>query len=412
MNLLLVNPVHPSTPHISAVRAWRFALALSAIGHRVVLLTATPADADAPAIPPLASHDWRTPLVVAPCGFDIDMGTAPAAGHPLVRRLRTAWQLLRHGGYQSLWADAAVATAERLADSFRPDAIWATYGKMEAVFVAKRLSGALGVPWVLDLKDNWELFVPAALRRIMAHRTRGWRAITANAAFTDLQARHWHGAVARIVYSGVDEAFFAPAEDLSRNPPAGQEFVINLIGSLYYRDRLQVLLCGIAEWSRQLPASDRQRVRLGYLGGDIDMFQRSIGEAGLDIHSRAEGYLPIERMAAAGRNAAVNLYVTHDGSFHHKLLELLACDRPVLVYPPESAESHVLVAQVRGELIEPADAAGVAGALGALHRRWREGAGRRIAAPGATAAPNPCERYSWNSQAHLLEEVLADAARP
>lgn len=405
MNLLLVNPVHPSTPHISAVRAWRFALALSAKGHRVAVLTAVPAGGNASASPTSAKHDWCTPLVIAPTRFVTD----PPAPHgaALIRKIRTAWQLLRHGGHQSDWVDSAVAAVAHGDSGFRPDAIWAIYGKMEAVFVAKRLSLALGVPWVLDLKDNWELFVPPLLRNVMARRIGGWSAITANAPFTDNQARRWHGVPATVVYSGVDDAFFGRDRTDCANPAAEADFVINLVGSLYYSDKLRELLEGIAGWSRHLSKNYFHRVELRYLGGDVEMFQRSIDVAGLDLRWRAEGYLPIESMALAARSAAVNMYVMHDGSFHHKLLELLASGRPVLAYPCETAESRALAMKVQGELIEPENPAGVARAFDTLHRRWRT-------APRchARSGPDLCENYSWDSQARLLEEVLIHAARP
>jgi glycosyltransferase involved in cell wall biosynthesis len=405
MNLWLVNPVHPSTPHISAVRAWRFAQALSRMGHRVVVLTATPAGVNPGPIPIAEEHDWREPLVIAAAMFE---SGPPGSRNPaLLRKLQTALKMVRHGGYGSRWADATVAAALGLGDRFRPDAIWATYGKMEAAFVAKRLSRLLGVPWVLDIKDNWEVFVPRLLRGTMARRLRGWRAITANCAFTRDQATRWHGGTpARIVYSGVDEAFFADlVPDAGGRPVANDAFVINLIGSLYYAEKLHALLQGVLNWVCQLTDEERQCIELRYLGSDVGMFERTIQDIGLPIATRSEGYLSIERMAAATRAAQVNMYVTHDGSFHHKLLELLASGPPVLAYPQEGAEARALACEIQGDLIEPVDPQGVEGALTALHRRWQ-----RDDADGVCPAPPLCERFSWDLQARELEEVLAHVA--
>lgn len=406
MNLFLVNPVHPSTPHISAVRAWRFALALSRMGHRVVLLTAPPAGAAPAPIQSTEGHDWREPLVIAAASFE--SGPSGSRYPALVRRVQTAVKLVLDGGYGSRWAEATVAAALALGDGFRPDAIWTTYGKMEAVFVAKRLSRLLGVPWVLDIKDNWELFVPSLLRTAMARRIRGWGAITANGAFTRDQAIRWHGGrPARIVYSGVDEAFFADTDpEIGQDPAGNGTFVINLIGSLYYGEKLQALLEGVVSWASQVPDDERRSIELRYLGSDVDMFQQSIRQVGMPIATRSEGYLSIERMAAATRAARVNMYVTHDGSFHHKLLELLASGRPVLAYPQDGAEARALATEIQGELIEPGDPTGVARALAALHRQWRldEPTG-----DGNSASPL-CERYSWDFRARQLEEVLADVA--
>ncbi len=403
MNLLLVNPVHPSTPHISGVRAWRFACELAGMGHRVVLLTATRPGTDQGQPQAVAdTHNWREPLVLAPAAF---AGTAPTWRLAALRKIRTFWQMLRHGGYHAAWSNAAVAATEQLAPVFRPQVVWATVGKMESAFVARRLSRSLGVPWVLDLKDNWELYVPAPLRAAMARRLSGWGAVTANAGSTGADARRWHRAEPRVVYSGVDDAFFRAADT---HVVAGDgRFVVNLVGSLYFSDRLQELLRGIDHWSRRLSEADRGRVQVRYIGGDTAMFEQAVQATKLSVSSHAGGYVAIEQMAAAARSAAVNMYLTHDGSFHHKLLELLASGRPVMAFPKESDESRGLAAQVEGELIEPSNTEGVAAALDAIHRHCCSDRPRHAHA----ADQSPARRYSWNAQARLLEEVLVNAAR-
>jgi glycosyltransferase involved in cell wall biosynthesis len=410
MNLLLINPIHPATPHISAMRAWRFSQALAAMGHRVVLLTATPAGVEEGQIPSTHGHDWRAPLVLAVAAFDT---TSTAGGrNPLFRRLATAWQLLRRGGHQKVWVEAALGAARRLSSEFRPDAIWTTFGRMEAVFLAREIAQAQRIPWVLDLKDNWELFVPRLLRRLMARRISGWSALTTNAVLHGARARRWLGTQAQVIYSGVDEAFLggggqAAGVPLPSKTPADAKdrFVLNLVGSLYFEDRLADLLQGIAAWSRTLTASERQQVVLRYVGGDVGMFERLIELAGLEVACQADGYVPVPSMAVSCREAAVNMYIAHEGSFHHKLLELLASGRPVMCYPQEGSEAHMLAAGLQGELIEPLDREGTMQALRALHHRWRDGADR--------PAP-PLElyqQYSWDSQANLLEGVLINATR-
>lgn len=406
MNLLLVNPVHPSTPHISGVRAWRFACELAGMGHRVVLLTATrPGTDQGPPQSVAATHDWREPLVLAPAAF---AGTAPTWRLAVLRKVRTFWQMLRHGGYHVAWSNAAVAATEQLAPVFRPQVMWATVGKMESAFVARRLSRSLGVPWVLDLKDNWELYVPVPLRGAMARRLSGWCAVTANAGSTGADARRWHRAEPQVVYSGVDDAFFGAADTHVATGSEGDgRFVVNLIGSLYFSDQLQEVLCGIDHWSQRLSEADRARVQVRYIGGDTAMFTQAVQVTKLSVSSHAGGYVAIEQMAAAARSAAVNMYITHTGSFHHKLLELLASGRPVMAFPNESSESRALAAQVEGELIEPGNQEGVAAALDAIHRHWCSDRPRHA----HCADQSPALRYSWNAQARQLEEVLVHAAR-
>src|SRR5690606_29293813 len=102
-------------------------------------------------------------------------------------------------------------------------------------------------------------------------RTRGWAALTANSQFTASKSLRWQGVDADIVYSGVDESF------IERNSGVKQddaEFLINVVGSVYFFDRLDALLAGIDDWGATLAQESRKRVTIRYLGGDVDMFER------------------------------------------------------------------------------------------------------------------------------------------
>jgi glycosyltransferase involved in cell wall biosynthesis len=391
VNLLLVNPVHPETAHISAVRASRFADELAQRGHRVVLLCAgapTPVPAD------VAGHDWRRPMVVP---VPADAAIAGALPGPL-GRLDTAVRLLLHGGRQGRWVANATAAAEALAPRFRPDVLWATFGRLESIVAGRRIARRLGIPWVLDLKDKWELFVPSGMRRLVARRTRGWSAMTANSAVNIEQAARWHGGRAELIYSGIDDAVLP-------GPGSGPDrarFVVNLVGSLYFPDQVDGFLVGLRLWCEQLPAAARAKVALHYLGGDAEMMRTCFEGAGLDIELVAAGYLRPQALAEACGRAAVNAYVAYPGSFHHKLLELLACNRPVVAYPGESPEAHALAAGIGGALFSPTDPADLAALLGRLHEGWLAGQ----PAPAVVGA----DRYSWRAQAALLEETLSRVA--
>ena len=199
MNVLMVNPVHPSTPHISAVRAWRFAEELAHRGHRVVLLTAHRADGGADQGPPTDNHDWHEPLVLSFAGVNRKV---PSVSPPRpLRRAATAVRLFRDGGRNGAWVRASVAGVTRSHAGFKPDVVWCTFGTMEGVFAAKQIAKVTGCPWVLDVKDNWELYVPRGMRRLMAWRIKGWSAITANAESTAYVAAKWHDASPAVIYS-------------------------------------------------------------------------------------------------------------------------------------------------------------------------------------------------------------------
>lgn len=397
MNILMINPVHPATPHISAVRAWRFACELAALGHKVMLLTAAQQGQPPDSIKRIADHDWKQVFIFA-CVTTNPVAEARVRLPKPLRKVVTVWRMLRHGGKQREWSVNAVRAAASLSEHFAPDVIWCTFGMMEAVVAAKRIAASAGCPWILDIKDNWELYVPRGLRRLMVWRTRGWAAVTANARFTAENARLWQKAEARIIYSGVDEVFFAREQNYDGS---ARTFCINLVGGIYFAERLESFLGGIEAWAKDLLPIQRSRVVVRYLGvnGQLvaEVAQRCLPSIKIEIM----GYVGVDRMAYFCQGAVVNAYIAHPGGFHHKLLELLACGRPLVACPSESMESRDLARQASGVLLEVADSAQVSMELSRLHRSW-------LAAPAQPASPDQIRRYSWVNQAKVLEQVLAN----
>jgi glycosyltransferase involved in cell wall biosynthesis len=317
-------------------------------------------------------------------------------------KLRTAWLLARHGGAQGGWATHALQAVADRHHRYVPDLVWCTFGKMEAIFAARRIAARSRCPWVLDIKDNWELYVPRGLRRVMVWRTRGWSAVTANAQFTADKVRKWQRAQAEVVYSGVDEAFY-------EREPGEQEtisnFRVNLIGSLYFHEHLLTFLGGLQAWVNGLPQSQSVTVELCYMGSDGAKFDALVQSGLHGIERRNLGYVDTRRMAAHCQGGAVNAYIGHSGTFHHKLLELLACGRPLLVVPGEGREEKALAQRSGSTLLEAADADQVAAALAQLHERWQTPAAN---GGGDVAA---AREYSWPNQALRLNRVFEAVVR-
>lgn len=397
MNILMLNPVHPTTAHISAVRAWRFAQELATLGHRVVLLAATASHGETSHGVP-ADHDWRQPLVL-PCAAATPSDTSSRLPVPL-RRARTALRMLIRGGEASTWVNAAVATGCGLPRQCTPDVVWCTFGRMESVFAARRIARRLRRPWVLDVKDNWELYVPHGLRRLMVWRTRGFATATANARLTRHMTHKWQGAEASLIYSGVENCFLAPAD-----VPSPANFEINLIGGIYFPEFLRTFLTGVAAWYQQLPIQQRTRVRLRHIGEQGELVRKSAHELIPSLAVELPGYVPVAEMAQMCQRACVNAYITHSGTFHHKLLELLACGRPVLACPSENEESIALAAPSAGQLIVAATAEHVARTLGNLSTTFFR--------CGTLPDPYPgthLRDYTWPAQTRLLQRVLSTVA--
>lgn len=393
----MINPVHPATPHISAVRAWRFACELSAIGHKVVLLSAAqqgqlPVNSEG-----VVGHDWRQPFVLA-CESVNQVAERRARLAEPIHKTATVWRLLLHGGNRGAWTINAMQATSQLSRHFSPDVVWCTFGMMEAVIAAKRIGAKVKCPWVLDIKDNWELYVPRGLRRLMAWRTRGWTTVTTNARFTADKARVWQNTRAHIVYSGIDDIFFERQPDLDANP---KTFCINLVGGIYFAEHLESFLAGVETWANKLLPEQRTHIVVRYLGGDGNIVSTAARRYLPSTKIEILGYVPAERMAYYCQCAAVNVYIAHFGTFHHKLLELLACGRPLMACPNESSESRALARQASGVLLEVADSTKVSLALSRLHQSWLD----VPAQPGST---DSIRIYSWANQAKMLESVLAE----
>ena len=63
MRAVFINQCHPEMPHVCSLRVGRFAEALVASGHEIILLVETyPRDAPCPSLDSVASelanHDW------------------------------------------------------------------------------------------------------------------------------------------------------------------------------------------------------------------------------------------------------------------------------------------------------------------------------------------------------------------
>lgn len=397
MNVLMAYPVHPATPHISAVRAWRFAGELAGRGHRVVFVTGEREGQHGVAVPNLAAHDWAEPALYV-CPLRSGVPDRPT-GHWSIRRANTALRMLRDGGRYAEWVRSAVATAAAIARRFRPDVVWCTLGMLESVFAARRIAIDHACGWVLDVKDNWDLYIPRGIRRPVAWRIRGWAAVTANAEYTAAVAARYLGTVPTVIYSGVDDVFYrTPADDAGER----RGFVLNLVGSVYDQERLAALMSGIREWLDCLPDGTKSEIRFRYLGADTEMVAKA---AGIHLSARMlelPGYVSAGILASYCKSAAANIYISYPATFHHKLLELLCCGVPVIAVGQGRGEFATLAAAIGGRLIAVEEHSRLMGTLDLVHAEWSCGtAARKLV--------DVDRRFSWARQTEVLESVLERA---
>jgi hypothetical protein len=375
MNILLVSGTHPRTPHISGIRAARFADELARLGHRCVLLCPTVPGEDA-SDAPTAGHNWSMPYIAAV----VEPPAEQSGG-----AIGTAARLLRFGGNRVGLYRAMVAKWAALREDFRADAVWATFGTLEAAFAARQIARHARLPWLLDVKDNADLYIPGALRWPLAWRLRGFGALQSNAVLHAEAAARWLGQPAEIVYSGVDPCLF-PA-----TPVVPQRYV-TLVGGLYHRHLVDAFVDGIAAFNR---TSGDAPVGILHLGTQLAMLEASAARHGEIVPVSSPGYVTPPEMAAICQAALANGYVFFGRGFHHKLLELLACRRPLIAYGGELPESLALAASLHAPLHTPATPDALTATLATID------------APGYAIDPRlPARFFTWPEQAAMVDTAM------
>lgn len=403
LRIVAVNHLHPRVPAIGAVRVARFAAALAERGHRVVLLTGS-LEPDDPAAEPqsvaaaMAAHDWRQPFLLACPSRPIPLLAAAREGRlprPF-RRMLLAGHYLRHGGVFTDWRRGSKTYWPMLAREFQPDVTWGTFGNTDAWAIAQGIARLRGCPWVMDIKDVWDAFVPRQVSGLVARRFADAAACTGlSQGHLDISGRLFP-IPKTTVYSGIPEHL------LTRGEPS-LPFRITLTGSNY--GWLEGMVAGIGQFLDRLTDEQRREVVVTYAGGEHELVKRACGV--LDGHCRLDirPFIALADLAELQREAFLNLYgrvVGQPGWFHHKLFELLSADRPIAAYPTESPEAVDIAAACGGDLSLCPDPEALAQVL---RHAWRK---RRPQEGGVDF--RALSNYTWEAQAERLEAVLNRAA--
>lgn len=417
MNLLFLNYIHPDHPHISALRVRRFADELAGFGHHVVLVTRTLNDtvagdhvdrfADG-----MRRHDWTHPfhLACAPsdrpflrsCRGDAGVGLRnsekpmhpPFAWPSLVRKAGIVWSYARNGGVFKDWSEGVRPFLPAIAHDFKPDAVWGTFGCAEAAWIGREAARMSGAAWCLDIKDNWDHFVPAPFRRILARRMAGLAAVTANSRFMGDRFSKWSGKPYVTVYSGVDAP--VPIESTADN----SERMVFVGGSLYGDARFGEWVTGVCLWWKAHP-EQRSGFRLVYAGADHERACCLLSRHPVPFPFEALPYMPQAEFLACCRRARLNAYIWSPFTFHHKSLEVAAAGRPLLAYPGEHEETRMSIERMGGELRICSDPERVAQTLAEVLNR------SSVPVP---VVPRGYTEWTWRAQAGVLQRVLAEAA--
>ena len=394
MRAVFINTAHPDTPHVSGQRIPTFARILAARGWRIVLMT--PALPSRGACTPgsvrhyLEAHDWSRPLHIA-----VALEPVPEAKLLLPsRKVKSALRLLSKGHIPN-WPRAARPFIKPLADHFQPELIWSVFSVSD-FYIAQQLSRKCGCPWVADFKDNYETFISAPFRRLVAARFSDLIGATSNAQLHAVSAARFFSVVPTVIYSGVAHEMIAPAG--SRPDP--DRFQITVIGGLYGKG--EMLLAAISRWLAGLSVAERVCVGFRYAGGDHKCIASAAAK--LDCASHLNSYLPLSHLGELTKSAGANVYVWSPKTFHHKALELLACRRPVIAWGGEHPETHQLATYMGAELEVCETTNALCSALSGAFEAWLGGTARFGEAIDA-------EAVTWERFADYLADTLKSVAR-
>lgn len=404
MRVAIVNHSHPSMPHVSGMRAWRFAEELTARGHEVLLLCEWREGAP---LPPdtatmasqLRQHDWRSPFVLAVRPTPTPLLQRVRASHTgsLTRKWLVVRSYVANSGMFTDFSGAAEPYIEALAREFQPQVAWGIFGNTDCWLMAQRIARLSGGAWVGDMKDAWDWWIPAGLRTLLARRFRDMAASTANSRFHADSVARWFPTEPHVVYSGVEMS----SEAISPEIASELNFRVVLVGGLYDEETFRRWVAGFRAWVKTMPAGDRQRISLCYAGSDSARVTPAVAELRREIHVDVRGYLPLSELSSLCRSAAVNVYLWSPTTFHHKVIELLCCRRPIISFPGERDESLALAKQTGGSLLVCRNEKDLRAAFDAI---WNGGL-----QPSSTA--EQLQQFTWSRQADILDAVLRGAAR-
>lgn len=377
-----------------AVRAREFAAALSRRGHQTVLLTETLTDhgsaaAHAPSATEISAsldkHDWSVPFVVAcrPQGHALLKQQRSGSMPALLRKPLVAGYYALAGSVFADWGRGAAPYLPVLADRFRPEVVWATFGNTQCLLIGQRLAELSGCPWVCDIKDYWSAFVPSPVSKRLARRFADATAMTALSHGHVRDIAPFMPGTPTVVYSGIPQALVGVT---------GEQTNLNRImitGAIYDRDDLSTLVAGICAWSDGGTAIE-------YAGHDGAVVAAA-------LHGRPEigsyedlGYIPLETLHRRQSGALANAFIrSGPGWFQHKVPEMLSAARPVISLPGSDGESVDLARRAGIPFFNCATPQDVAHAL-------------KQSADGEAFQPDLSfiAGFSWARKAEELETVL------
>ena len=345
----------------------------------------------------LSKHAGAAPLVLGclPQGHGWSRGARLGRFPSILNKAVLAGSFLFRGGLFTDWVEGSKTCWPVLADQWRPDIVWATFGNTGAWLIAQGVSRRAGCPWVMDMKDPWSDFIPGPMRRLLATRFRDAAAATALADIHGDDVRRWFGGDPVTVPSGVD----IPVPDPGGPDPQpdGDMFRLSLVGSLYGDEDLLALLAGIRAWGEERRNRTPRPAVLEYFGAEEDRLLAATRDWGDICEVRMAGFVPPAELGRRLQSSHVNAFVNARSGFRHKVLEFAVAGRPILCLPGAGTDECNIVRDAGGRLYNCATAIDVGKALDELDRHENPDAGISV----------DVEKFSWDARSAALESVFA-----
>ena len=387
MKILYVSQYFPPEMGAPAARAAELSRHWARMGHDVTVLTGFPNHPTG-----VVPEEWRSRLRQLLYKETVDG----------VRVVRTwLWPLPNRKAHERIrnYASFCVSSAISGLDLAKPDVVIGTSPQLLVALSAWWLAWWKRVPFVFEVRDLWPESLAAvgageegtALHRVLGAIAgflyrRADRIVVVTPAFKDHLIRHWHVPDAKIaiVENGVETDLFRPdpaATETRKNLKLEDRFLICYIGTMGMAHGLETLIAAAEQLQKSLPKA------MFLLIGEGAEKQRIVELAaarGLS-NVRFMGQQPREEIPAyisASDACLVMLKKTElfKTVIPTKLLEYMACERPVIV--AVDGQARQLVEEARaGIFVEPEDSGALVNAILALsadpERRQRMGANGR-----------------------------------
>ena len=381
--VLVISYIFPPAGGAGVQRVLKFVKYLPGRGWRPVVLT--PAESSVPVLDESHFKDFPPELVVErltslepSVSGGADSGGGASSGP--VHRLKAALNNLAFPDRHVAWLPTALPLALARARRYGAKAILVSAPPFSSFLLGEALSRLLGLPLVLDFRDEWSGFFSKGFSAhgggslwrslVRANEARLVKRASAVIGTTDgmtrrLERLYGPGQKEKFVWipNGFDPADFAFMTD---DPPPVKcvpgRLHLLYAGTVFESHPLEPLWRALA----LLSPAERSRLDIDIVGRVVEGQRPDPGLEGLSV--RVLHYEPhdriVRRMAAA--QALVLSMADLPGlerMVSAKLYEYLAVKRPVLAISPPGASSGIVEAARAGVVVHPAQSGRLAGVI-------------------------------------------------